>query len=190
MHRSVREPGTFIDAAEPYGYGDHDFAGVAVDFRAGAGDVGPAPRNGMRLAVRAEHFPAILDARSDWSALSGTWSGSITPGAGMTPTFAARLGAEHRFGLFPYTEAAHIGGSTTVRGLANRRFAGRSAAFASGEVRAPIADFHILLPGTLGVLGLTDVGRVWVSDDTSRKWHSAWGGGLWVSFLSGPIPEA
>jgi hypothetical protein len=34
-----------------------------------------------------------------------------------------------------------------------------------------------------GVLGLADVGRVFLDGEESDVWHAAGGGGLWASFL-------
>ena len=33
-----------------------------------------------------------------------------------------------------------------------------------------------------GVFGLGDLGRVWVEGETSDAWHSAVGGGFWLTF--------
>jgi hypothetical protein len=42
----------------------------------------------------------------------------------------------------------------------------------------------LVLPADLGIFGLADAGRVFLEGETSDKWHSAFGGGLWLSFLS------
>jgi len=34
------------------------------------------------------------------------------------------------------------------------------------------------------VFGLGDAGRVYLSGETSDRWHAAAGGGIWLSFLS------
>ncbi len=34
------------------------------------------------------------------------------------------------------------------------------------------------------MFGLADAGRVFVSGQTSDRWHAAAGGGLWIAFLS------
>jgi hypothetical protein len=35
-----------------------------------------------------------------------------------------------------------------------------------------------ILPGTLGVIGFNDIGRVWVQNENSKKMHHAYGGGI------------
>jgi hypothetical protein len=36
----------------------------------------------------------------------------------------------------------------------------------------------------MGVFGLSDVGRVWLHGESSDKWHTAFGGGLWFAYLN------
>jgi hypothetical protein len=36
----------------------------------------------------------------------------------------------------------------------------------------------------MGVLGLADVGRVWVQGETSDKWHPSAGGGIFLRLLT------
>ena len=43
--------------------------------------------------------------------------------------------------------------------------------------------FHILVPGTWGILGFGDVGRVYYNPESSNKWHGGYGGGLWFAWL-------
>jgi len=47
-----------------------------------------------------------------------------------------------------------------------------------------VTKFFFLLPGELGVFGLGDAGRVYLSGETSDRWHAAAGGGLWLAFLN------
>ncbi len=36
-----------------------------------------------------------------------------------------------------------------------------------------------VLPGTFGMTTFYDIGRVWLSGESSKKWHSAYGGGFY-----------
>jgi hypothetical protein len=40
-----------------------------------------------------------------------------------------------------------------------------------------------VLPGDFGVFGLGDLGRVYVSGESSDTWHTGVGGGVWFAFL-------
>src|SRR3989454_893029 len=99
-------------------------------------------------------------------------------------TLAIRVAGKQVWGPYPLHEAAYVGGSSTVRGFPEHRFAGDAAAYGNAELRLSIAKFFLLLPNELGVFGLADAGRVFVSGQTSDRWHAAAGGGLWIAFLS------
>jgi hypothetical protein len=73
--------------------------------------------------------------------------------------------------------------SSTLRGWRQERFAGDASLYGNAEIRFFLTKFFLLLPVDLGAFGLADAGRVYVSGESSDTWHSAFGGGLWVSFL-------
>ena len=37
----------------------------------------------------------------------------------------------------------------------------------------------------IGIMGLVDVGRVFVEGESSDVWHPGYGGGIWLAFLNG-----
>jgi hypothetical protein len=47
----------------------------------------------------------------------------------------------------------------------------------------PVAEIKKLLPGPFGVLGMVDVGRVWLEGESPGGFHVAFGGGIWTGFL-------
>lgn len=50
------------------------------------------------------------------------------------------------------------------------------------DFRLHLFDFRgYLLPGSIGILGFNDIGRVWVEGEQSRRWHHGYGGGLWLA---------
>jgi hypothetical protein len=42
----------------------------------------------------------------------------------------------------------------------------------------------LVVPTDVGIFGLADVGRVFLEGESSDTWHSAFGGGVWLGFLS------
>ena len=42
----------------------------------------------------------------------------------------------------------------------------------------------LILPGTWGINGFGDVGRVWLKGESSDTWHPGVGGGIWLSLLN------
>lgn len=51
-------------------------------------------------------------------------------------------------------------------------------AYASSELRVPVARVTLLARDDLGVILLADAGRVWRDGQSSGGWHTARGGGL------------
>ena len=92
-----------------------------------------------------------------------------------------RLGGGHIFSDdFEYFQSESIGADNYLRGFRKNRFSGRSMAYGSFELRGKIADVKsYILPGTFGVVAFDDVARVWMDDELSKKWHNAYGGGLY-----------
>ena len=62
--------------------------------------------------------------------------------------------------------------------------AGSAGVYANAELRLRLARVFLVLPAEVGVFGLADAGRVYVSGETSDRWHTATGGGLWLAPLS------
>lgn len=115
----------------------------------------------------------------------GEVHGEVSAYATAWATLALRAMAKKVFGTFPFQEAAYLGGGTTLRGFAEQRFAGDASLLGSAELRIPVAKVRIIFPGNVGVHGLVDVGRVFSDLDVpgDNTWHSAFGGGVWISVL-------
>jgi hypothetical protein len=83
---------------------------------------------------------------------------------------------------FEFYQAAQLGDETGLRGYRTERFTGRSAAAGGADLRYSFNQFRTgLTPVQLGVFAGYDIGRVWVSNDTSDIWHDAYGGGFWIN---------
>ncbi len=81
---------------------------------------------------------------------------------------------------YEYFQAKTLGFNSYLRGYRRDRFAGQGMAYASGEVRFRLfRSRSYVLPGDVGMLAFTDVGRVWYAGEESDKWHSSYGGGLY-----------
>ncbi len=178
------EPGTFIDAARPYGVRDLGQVGGAADFHLDTRDDPRAARRGLWLGVGGSWYPQALDVTTPFGEGHAEARSYLTARIPLHPTLAVRVAAQRVWGTYPLQEAAYMGGATTVRGFVEHRFAGDAAVYGNVELRLSVARFFLLLPGELGVFGLGDAGRVYLSGETSDRWHAAAGGGLWFAFLS------
>ncbi|RYZ32531.1 MAG: hypothetical protein EOP49_37390 [Sphingobacteriales bacterium] len=92
-----------------------------------------------------------------------------------------RLGGGHIFtDNFEYFQALNLGANNFLRGFRKNRFAGSSLAYGSIELRYKLFNVRsTVLPGSFGIVGFDDIGRVWMKNEVSNKWHNAVGGGVY-----------
>ena len=180
-------PGTLVDSVAPYGHQDFELVSLDATLDWSRVDHEEIPRRGARLALSARAVPSLLDAADGYVRLSARARAYLSAGGSLKPTLALRAGVEESWGAAPYFDAPALGGSRTLRGFRSHRFTGDAALFGGAELRADLVDFIFLAPGTLGVHALADGGRVFFDGESSNRWHSAVGGGLWASFLNSHV---
>lgn len=74
--------------------------------------------------------------------------------------------------------------SVELRGFRNNRFIGRQSLYQHTDLRLDLG--HLKNPFTpllYGVFLGFDYGRVWYPDEYSRKWHTSYGGGWWITLF-------
>lgn len=123
------------------------------------------PMQGVRIDAEGSVQAGLSGAAETYGTLSG--EAALYVPVGRTPqlTLALRAGADHRFGEYPFFDAAVLGGPGSLRGYRRERFAGRTAASASAEIRAKLFDLSTyVLPVQVGALGFADAGRVWADE--------------------------
>jgi hypothetical protein len=83
---------------------------------------------------------------------------------------------------YEYFQALSIGANNYLRGFRKNRFSGSGLAYGSLELRIKLlGSKSYIFPGDIGLIGFNDVGRVWVKNDQSKKWHYSYGGGLYYA---------
>lgn len=92
-----------------------------------------------------------------------------------------RFGGGHIFSkTFEYFQALNLGANNFLRGFRKNRFSGRSMAYGSAEARVKLfTSQSYLLPGDVGLVSFFDIGRIWQKNESSKKWHNSYGGGLY-----------
>ena len=178
-----RDEPTFLQSRGKDFYGTGTFGqigaqgGVRLDFR----DRAVASTKGVVFSVGGSVYGPWIDVTETFGEVHGEVSAYATAWA----TLALRGAAKKVFGRFPFQEAAYLGGNSTLRGFREQRFAGDASLLGSAELRIPVTKVRIIFPGNFGIHGLVDVGRVFSDFDIpgENTWHSAFGGGLWISVL-------
>ena len=81
---------------------------------------------------------------------------------------------------FEFFQAMNIGVGNNIHGFRKNRYTGQSSPYGSVELRLKLFEVKsYFLPGPFGLTGFYDIGRVWLRNEHSRIWHSAYGGGFY-----------
>jgi hypothetical protein len=180
-----RRPDRFLATlGNLYGTGNFGEVGGGLQLRHDSRDRPNAATRGVLLELGGSVYPPIWDVDSTYGEAHGVASTYLSVRAPLDPTLALRVGGRKLWGRYPYFESAFIGGASTVRLGRVNRYAGDASAYGSAELRLSLARVELVLPADFGVFGLGDVGRVFLAGESSDKWHTAFGGGVWLSYLS------
>lgn len=92
-----------------------------------------------------------------------------------------RAGGGHIFNKnYEYFQALSIGLNNNLFGFRKNRYSGNSAFYGSMELRAKLFNINsYVLPGAFGLTGFYSLGRVWLREERSKRWHGGYGGGFY-----------
>jgi hypothetical protein len=177
------QPLTLLAREQPYGFGRFGQVGarmrVAIDRR----ELRDGREAGAMLAVEGAVYPRVWSVSETFGRLGGEGIAYLRAPLPLEPTLALRAGGTWLVGRYPFQEAAVIGGDQTLRGLPSERYAGDGSVFGNAELRLLVWRREKSLVPRVGVFGLADAGRVFVANETSTRWHPAYGGGVWISVI-------
>ncbi|MFQ5571465.1 MAG: BamA/TamA family outer membrane protein, partial [Rhodothermales bacterium] len=143
------------------------------------------PMIGFKWTSTAAIHIGIENATETFSTLSTDLAVYLSPSLFPQVTVAARIGAAHNIGDFPFFSANTLGGISNLRGYRSTRFAGRSSVYQNVDLRLELFGFSSYLArGRFGVLGFFDHGRVWTDGERSKVWHQGYGGGVWIDMFN------
>jgi len=177
-------PGRFLATLDPYGDGDFAETGARATFELDTRNRPTAATRGVHLVAGGAVHPDWLDVRETFGEVFGVVSTYLSVKAPLDPTLALRAGGRKLWGDYPFFEAAFIGGPETVRLGRENRYAGDASAYGSAELRLFLTRMMFVVPTDFGIFGLADAGRVYLDGESSDTWHTAFGGGIWLGFLS------
>jgi hypothetical protein len=168
----------------PYGSGSFTEAGATASARVDTRDHPTVPTSGVLIEAQGAIYPRVFDVRETFETASIEARTYLTARPIPTkPTLALRAGASRAWNETPFFELPSLGTTADVRAISSRRFLGDRAVHGSAELRLDFGKFTLIAPGTWGIYGLSDVGRVYLTGERSDRWHTAAGGGLWFAFF-------
>ncbi len=180
----IEDPAMALTGEDAYGTGAFQQLGLRGRVRFDNRDSYSLPTKGFYLRLDAKAFPPLLDVVEPFAgarAEARTYLGADLPGE---PALHLRLLGEKVWGRTPFAELPGLGGSSTLPGYTERRFVGESAVSGTALLRLKVLPIHLFTDIDVGVHGLATVGRVWLSGESSDRWHPGYGGGIWLHLLS------
>jgi len=167
-------------------YGSDKISGISM--KAGIiyenKDNGIIPNRGFYADINGRFYPAMLDYEKNFFKMNSSINFFHTLKALTDINLILKCRGEIIFGEYPFFEAAVLGGQLSLRGFPRDRYLGDAMLSGQSELRIKIAELNLLMPGKLGISAIGDIGRVFLKGEESKKWHSAYGGGLWLNVIN------
>ncbi|UII22717.1 BamA/TamA family outer membrane protein [Fulvivirga ligni] len=140
------------------------------------------PLSGIYVNTDLAVMRGIYNSSNTYTAFNAALSSYNSTNTVHPLTLAVRVGGGANFGDYEFYQSQILDGKTELRGFRKTRFYGEQKVFTNVELRWELFTFKTyIFPGSFGILGFHDFGRVWYNDEDSDKWHKGYGGGIWVA---------
>src|SRR5512139_385330 len=158
--------------------------GMAVPDASAA--VAPQRTSGVRILAESFFVPKAWDVEENFGGVEGSVASYL---GSRKLVLATRVGGRTMWGTYPWFESASISGIIGgVRGYYDGRFRGDSALYGNAELRWWIGRRKgAVLPLRWGLTAFGESGRVWYGDESSKRWHAGYGGGVIVQLIGTPM---
>ncbi|MCX6317216.1 MAG: metallophosphoesterase [Bacteroidetes bacterium] len=86
---------------------------------------------------------------------------------------------------YEFFQAMNFGANNGLPAFRKNRYAGRASLYSGIEMKFKLFDLNsFMLPGTVGISGFYNTGRVWQPGDNRGSWHGAYGCSLYINPLN------
>jgi len=177
---------------------EHDdlkfFTGIRAGYIFDSRDSKSFPRHGIFWSTWISRTFEVDNDSIQFNTLESDLAFYQSTGGSLNTTLAARVGGAINDGTYRFYQSNDLGGKTNLRGHRRMRFSGDKTLFVNLEARIRLFRFNMpLFPGSFGIYGFFDTGRVWYKNEegidpstdsgTSDIWHAGYGGGIWIAPL-------
>lgn len=143
---------------------------------------GPRPTKGVYWTTSLTGLQQVNSGSNRYGQIFTEFNFYLNPGGDSTFIIANRTGLGTTVGNAEFFQQLKLGGLQTLRGYHTWRFTGKTMAYNGLEFRLKALDFNsYLFPGSIGIMGFNDIGRVWTPGESSSKWHDGYGGGIYIN---------
>lgn len=139
------------------------------------------PSQGIHWYTKLNAMRQLSDEHDTYGQISSEFSFYLNPDKQSRLIIANRTGAGTTVGDASYFQLLKLGGPQTLRGYHTWRFSGKTMLYNNSELRLKLFDFNsYLFPGSIGIIGFDDIGRVWLPGEHSAEWHNGYGAGIYI----------
>ncbi|NCD68754.1 BamA/TamA family outer membrane protein [Mucilaginibacter agri] len=162
-------------------YNARAYAGVIGGLRYDTRDNIINPASGVYWNTDVFTATGLVNSHSTYAQVLTEFNTYFNPDKDSVLIVANRVGGGTIIGHAEYFQQMRLGGPRNLRGFHTNRFTGHTMAYDNFELRLKLFNFNsYLFPGTVGMVGFNDVGRVWVPGESSDEWHWGYGGGFYI----------
>lgn len=183
--------GRFVNDEEQSGLNTFDinqeklYSGLTAQFEVNKVDHNQIPSRGVRFFTEIKHLEGLNPYSRRVTAVSTDLSLYWSFREGSRFTWATRFGGGVNSGNYEFFQSQNLGGKTNLRGYRRFRFSGDAVVYNNTELRIRFVSLKTyLFPASSGIVLFHDIGRVFLEDENSSKWHSGYGFGIWVAPLN------
>ncbi|GAA4306960.1 hypothetical protein GCM10023149_00410 [Mucilaginibacter gynuensis] len=136
---------------------------------------------GIYWSTTISGYKGVKHADNKYMRIASEFGVAYNPDKDSILIISNRTGAATTIGHAEFFQKVKLGGVQNLRGFHTGRFTGETMAYNDLEMRVKVLDFNsYLLPGSIGLIGFNDIGRVWTPGESSNAIHVGYGGGLYV----------
>lgn len=162
-------------------FADRAYAGFTTNAQLDTRNKSLIPTKGIFWNTNFSGYAGVSGGHNKYMQLQSEFGFIINPDRDSVWVIINRTGGGHIFGNAEYFQKVKLGGLANLRGFHTNRFTGETMVYNDLETRVKLFDFtSYLLPGSVGLIGFTDAGRVWSPGEDSNKIHVGYGGGVYV----------
>jgi hypothetical protein len=137
---------------------------------------------GLRWYTTLGHFAGTSGGAKDYSKITTDFTFYYSFKLPSRLTLSNRTGFAQVFGNPEFYQYNYLDGGDQLRGYRKYRFAGERIMYNNTDLLIRLINVRaFFLPTQIGIDMFYDVGRASIEGDPSKKWHNAYGGGIWVA---------
>jgi len=157
--------------------------GLLVNFNSNQRDNNILPGSGYFVNITLQAYNGLNSYTKSFAQIRPEFTYYLSLNSKRTFVLTDRVGGGVSIGKPAFYQSMFLGGQGgNLLGYLGNRFVGDHMLYNNLQARLKLSNIAgYILPGQLGITGFYDTGRVWVKGESSEKWHTGNGGGLYFA---------